>query len=214
MKVAMPVRYALISALLALSGCVETRFEASLTDAGTGCDTRWAGQWNEVDDRASARPDRPATVLSVDAGCVFTVIEPDKAGAAKRVRIPTRSVHARGDDYLVVADDALGGLVELQPPHAVDPPPQPAYFFARYRVRGDRIDLYTVDSARVARLVIDGKLDGTVDKRANELHVFVRGDRTRMLALVRDASVFEARPSLRLVRSAPAGAAHSAELVR
>ena len=69
------------------------------------------------------------------------------------------------------------------------------------RVRGDRIQLFTVDSKRAARLVIDGKLDGTVDKTRNGLRVYVRGDRSRMLGMVREHAIFEDKPTLELVRS-------------
>jgi hypothetical protein len=197
---AFPPRVLLAFACAAFCGCVETRFAAPLGDTDEPCDARWKGVWSEFDQVATARAD-DATVFQVGDDCVLTVLEqPAGGGPPKRVRVALDHARADGKDYLVVEAGALVDLVTLDPPHAVDPAPANAYFYARYRVHGERIDLYAVDSARVARLVIDGTADGTVDKRANELHVFVRGSQAQMLDLVRHHAIFEAQPSLRLVR--------------
>jgi hypothetical protein len=82
-------------------------------------------------------------------------------------------------------------MVELNPPHGIDPVPEKSFFFTRYSIHGDRIELDQVDSERVAKLVIDGKLEGTIDKQSNELHVYVRGNRARMLEIVRTQPIFE-----------------------
>lgn len=188
-------------AIATLAGCVETRFEAPLGDNIETCDARWKGLWVPTDEERAKNGD-DATAFHVNDDCEFTVLEqPEKGGPLKRLHVPINYVHAHGNDYIVVSESAVKGLVTLKPPHAVDPTPEKDYFFARYRVRGDRIELYAVDSAKVAKLVVDGKVDGTVDKRANELHVFVRGNRARMLDLVRAESIFEDKSSLQLARS-------------
>ena len=109
-------------------------------------------------------------------------------------------VHADGKDYIVVADTSLKGLVELKPPYGIDPVPEKAFFFARYQIRADRLEVSQVDSERVAKLVIDGKIDGSVSKTGNDLHVFVRGSRTRMLEIVRTQSIFQDKSQTKLVR--------------
>jgi hypothetical protein len=201
MNVAPLVRCVFALVFLVLTGCVETRFESPLGDNIETCDARWKGLWKQTDEER-ARNGEESTAFHVDDDCEFTVLDqPEKGGFLKRVHVPLNYVHAGGNDYLVVAESAVRGLVTLKPPHAVEPTPEKTYFFARYRVRGDRIEVYSVDSARAARLVIDGKLDGTIDKSANELHVFVRGNRAHMLELVRNESIFESKPSLQLMRS-------------
>ncbi|HEY6940513.1 hypothetical protein, partial [Dokdonella sp.] len=80
-------------------------------------------------------------------------------------------------------------------------PPQKSFFFAKYRVRGDRLEVRKVDDAKAAKLVIDGALEGTVQKGRNELHVYVRGGRQQMLDLVRRHDLFESKPSLVFTRS-------------
>jgi hypothetical protein len=179
----------------ALAGCVETRFESPLGDNIETCDTRWKGLWADVESKAEA------SAIYVDEDCRFIVLDqPEKGGPLKQIHVPMNYVHADGKDYLVIADTSLKGLVELKPPHGIDPAPDKSFFFARYRIRGDRLELDQVDSERVARLVIDGKLDGTVDKTGNDLHVFVRGSRARMLEIVRTQAIFQTKSPTRLAR--------------
>jgi hypothetical protein len=196
-----PLSMLLVAGVLALSGCVETRFESPLDDNIETCDARWKGLWFDADESAQDR-ERSVTAFHVDDGCEFTLIEqPEPGGALKRTRVPINYVHAGGNDYLVVSDAAVRGMVQLDPPYDIDPPPAKTFFFASYRVRGDRIEVRKVDSAKTAKLVIDGKIDGTVQKGRNDLHVFVRGGRAQMLELVRKHDVFESDPSIRFKRS-------------
>lgn len=198
------IRYLLPALACTLLGaCVETRFESPLGDNIETCDTAWKGLWFEADDDAMrADGERHLTGFAVDDACAFTLIEqPEAGGPLKRTRVPINYVHVQGGDYLVVSDAAVRGLVDLKPPYDIDPPPQKSFFFAKYRVRGDRLEVRKVDDAKAARLVIDGALDGTVQKSRNELHVYVRGGRQQMLDLVRRHDLFEAKPSLVFTRS-------------
>jgi hypothetical protein len=190
---------ATVSAAL-LAGCVETRFESPLGDNIETCDARWKGLWLGAPDNPAERND--ATAFYVNDACEFIVVDqPEKHGPLKQVHVPINYVHADGKDYIVVADTAVKSLVDIRPPHGVTPLPDKSFFFARYRVRGDRIELNQVDDARVAGLVVAGKITGTVDKTENELHVYVRGTRAQMLDLVHKESIFKESDPLKLVRS-------------
>jgi hypothetical protein len=185
----------LLGAAAALAGCVETRFESPLGDNIETCDPHWKGVW--ADPESSDEP----SAIYVDDECHFMVLDqPEKSGPIKRIHVPMNYVHADGKDYIVVADTSLKGLVELKPPYGVDPVPEKAFFFARYQIRGDRLEVSQVDSERVAKLVIDGKIDGSVSKTGSDLHVFVRGSRTRMLEIVRTQSIFQDKSQTKLVR--------------
>lgn len=181
--------------LAALGGCVETRFESPLGDNIETCDVKWKGLWGDPDSATE-----PGAIY-VDDECRFIVLDqPERGTPLKQIHVPVNFVHADGKDYLVVADSALKGLVELKPPHGVDPAPDKSFFYARYRVRGDRVELNQVDSEAVAKLVIDGRLDGTVEKVGNDLHVYVRGNRARMLEIVRTQPIFETKAPTVMVR--------------
>ena len=195
-----PLHLLLAILVLASAGCVETRFESPIGDNIETCDAGWKGLWIGVDDRKDEAKD--ATAFYVNDECQFTVLDrPEKHGALKQIRVPVNYVHADRKDYIVVADTAIRGLVELKPLHGVTPVPDKSFFFARYRLRGDRIELYPVDTARVAKLVVDGKLDGTIDKVGSELHVYVRGSRAQMLDAVRTLAIFDEKNAIVLARS-------------
>lgn len=188
----------LAAGVLLLSGCTETRFESPLGDNIESCDVRWKGLWI-TEDKATREPDDGA--IYVDDECRFHVLDqPERGAPLKPIHVPVNFVHDRGNDYLVVSDAQLKGLAKLDPPHAIDPVPEKSFFFARYRVRGDRLDIYDVDSERIAKLILDAKFEGTIDKTATELHVYVRGNRRQMLEIVRTHAIFADKP-LNLRRS-------------
>ena len=189
--------------VLLLAGCVETRFESPPGDNIETCDARWKGLWIGADAKRRGELDLDdVAAFHVGANCEFTVLDQaEPGGPLKHVRVPLNFVHAHGRDYIVVADSALAGVVKLDPPHGIDPTPKKSYFIARYRMRGDRIEIYTVDSRRAAALVVEGTLDGTVDKTRTNLRVYVQGDRARTLEVLRRHAIFEAKPTLELVRS-------------
>ena len=191
----------LLPLLLALGACVETRFESIPGDSLEACDARWKGLWVDVGESPAAGDDELAFL--VDADCRFQLLErPEKDGPPKPVHIPLNFVHDHGKDYIVIADDQLAPVVKLSPVHGVDPAPAKAFFIARYRIRGDTLEIDAIDDKRVARLVIDNVLNGTVDRSRNELHVFVRGDRARVLEILRTQPVFADVPNAKLERRA------------
>jgi hypothetical protein len=194
------LRILLVFVALALTGCVETRFESPIGDNIETCDTGWKGLWVGIDDHNEEAKD--ATAFYVNDECQFIVIDqPEKNGALKQIHVPVNYVHADRKDYVVVADTAIRALVELRPLHGVKPAPEKSFFYARYRLRGDRIDLVQVDNDKTAALVLEGKVGGTIDKSQNELHVYVTGTRAQMLDLVKSHDIFDDKKPLRLVRS-------------
>lgn len=191
-----------LACAFALAGCNETRFEAPLGDNIETCDVQWKGLWTPADEKPGDGPGAEhANAFFVDHECRFSVLDqPERGAPLKQIHVPLNFVHDGGNHYLVVSDAQLKGLVKLDPPHAVAPVPEKSFFYARYRTHGSRIDLYDVDAERVAKLILDAKLDGTIDKTATELHVYVRGNRQAMLDMVRRHAIFADKP-VTLVRS-------------
>ena len=185
-------------ATLALAGCNETRFESPLGDNIETCDEAWKGLWVPDEERKDEAAD---AAFFVDHECRFHVLDqPERGAPFKQVHIPVNFVHDGGNHYVVVSDAQLKGLVKLDPPYGVAPAPEKSFFFARYRLRGDQLELFEVDSERVARLILDAKIEGTISKTATELHVYVRGNRQQMLEIVRNNAIFSSKP-MKLRRS-------------
>src|SRR5690606_1589100 len=115
--------------------------------------------------------------------------------------------------YLVIADAELGGLADIPPVFGIEPVPQRSFYFVRYRIRGDRLVLARADSEKIAKLIIDGELDGTVSRTRNDLHVFVQGGRANMLDIVRHHDLFRADKDSYLVRRDQDIAAYERELL-
>ena len=180
--------------LLALGACTETRFESPPGDRIEACDARWKGLW--VDASESASKDEPDELaFLVDPECQFQMIErPEKDGPPKLIHIPLNFVHDHGKDYLVVADNQLSGVVKVEPVHGVDPVPEKSFYLARYELKGERMKIYSIDSTRVAHRILDKDLEGTIDSSKNDLHVYVKGDRARILEILRKYDLFEAKP--------------------
>lgn len=177
----------LVLTALLFSGCVETRFESPLGNDIKTCDVRIKGLW--VDPKNPLRPDSAAFV---DEQCrVQILVQTEPATPLRQVHLPVNFVHLDKHDYLVIADAELANVTDVPPVFGVDPVPKRSFFFVRYRLRGSRLELTQVNTAALAKLVIDGKLDGTVSSANHELHVFIRGDRERMLDIVRQQPVFE-----------------------
>lgn len=189
------LRAVLVSLLLSvLAGCVETRFESTPGDNIETCDVHWKGLWSDPGSK-----DDPSAIY-IDDECHFIALDqPERGGPLRRVRVPMNYVHAEGKDYIVVADTSLKGIVDVKPAYGIDPPPSKSYFIARYRLHGDTLEIYQVDTARVAKLIVDGKIEGTLSKTANELHAFVRGNRTKILEILNKQSIFEDKASTKLV---------------
>lgn len=186
----------LLLACAAMCGCTETRFAAPPGNQLQDCDPHWKGLWVP---RAEPNSD---SAFSIDAACHFVLIEVPKNGApTKRTPIALHFLHTDGKDYVVVSDDALKDVVDIRPVYGVEPVPKRAYYIARYVAAKNRIDVYSVDSERVATRIIEHKLDGTVSKVSNELHVFVTGDSAHTLEILLGDSIFADKPSIELERS-------------
>jgi hypothetical protein len=184
-KRALPIAAVLGTAVL--GGCTETRFASPLQPATT-CDARLKGLW-----APAAVADDDVFALYVDPACVAYVIAQEKPSRRiERRRLPLTFAHIGAHDYAVAsaADVMRAGSFRLPAVHGVDPAPA-AWFYARYAVVGDRLDIAMIDSHLLAKRILENTLDGTIDKTAAELHVFVSADAQQTIDFIRDNDVFE-----------------------
>lgn len=192
-----------------LGGCIETRFESPLGDGPGECDARLVGLWADPD-----APVRGTSAVHVDEACHVLVLSQAEPGTPlRRIPVPVHFAQVGRQAFAVIADADLGDLTDVPPVFGIEPVPQRSYYFVRYRVRGDRLVLARADSEKIAKLVIDGELDGTVARTRHELHVFVQGDRAKMRDIVRRNDLFRADRDSYLVRRSPDIAAYERELL-
>lgn len=189
-----------VGALLALAACVETRFESPPGDKIVACDPAWKGLWVDASkDASTSEPDELAFL--VDQECRFFMLErPEKDGPPKQIHIPLNYVHDQDKHYLVIADNQLKDIVDLAPVHGIKPAPKKSFFVARYEVDHARLRIYPVNAKRMASLVVNDELDGTVDASNKQLHVYIKGDRAKILDIVRSQNIFDDKPDAEVRR--------------
>lgn len=185
---------------LLLAACTETRFESPPGDKILACDPAWKGLWVDASaDASTSEPDELA--FRVDQECRFFMLErPEKDGPPKEIHIPLNYVHDQGKHYLVIADNQLKDVVDLAPVHGITPAPKKSFFIARYEADHDRLRIYPVDAKRTASLVVNDDLDGTVDASKKQLHVYIQGDRAKILDIVRSKKIFDDKPGAEVRR--------------
>lgn len=181
----------LVASLFWLAGCSETRFESPPGQNIERCDTDLRGLWLAVDSKPGELDG-----FDIDGECrtrILTRTEP--GGPVQAIQVPVNFVHHRGKHYVVVADEALKGLIELPPIHGVNPLPKRNFFIVRYDVRGDRLRLFNVDDRAAGHAILDGTLEGTISSTLDELHVYVRGTREQILQALDTPDLFERKAS-------------------
>ncbi|MEZ5455109.1 MAG: hypothetical protein R3F04_03210 [Lysobacteraceae bacterium] len=179
--------FGLIACLFSLAGCTETRFESPPGQNIERCDTNLRGLWLAVDSKPGELDG-----FDIDAECRTRILTRTEAGGpAQAIQVPVNFVHHRGKHYVVVADEALKGLIELPSIHGVNPVPKRNFFIVRYDVRGDRLRLFNVDDRAAGHAILDGTLEGTISSTLDELHVYVRGTREQILQALDTPDLFE-----------------------
>lgn len=184
-----------------LGGCVETVFESTAGTDVKACDPQFVGNWHVLPTDGSSKD--KALFVVVDAGCkALHFIEGGKEDAdmAKQTHVSFAKVGDRSVLMAKVDTDAKGPDAKWSD----------GYHYFLYERRGDEIRLRPVDDKQVARLIIDGKLFGRVEKisrrpgetnpnrdddRRASLHNYVAGKPDDMARAVGLDGVFAAEAS-------------------
>jgi len=186
-------RLAFVFMLLVLSGCNVTRFESPPGDALDSCDTRWRGLWIAYEDDGELGD----AAIHVDEACRLMMLDQaERGGPVKSVHMPSNFARVGRDDYVVVSDLALKPLYELGPVPGVSEQPARTFVLMRYRFRGERLELYDIDDQKVALLVVDGSIEGTVLKSHDGLQVYVQGDRARIAKVLAAHKLYDDKPTV------------------
>ena len=180
--------FAVVGLALLLGACNVTRFESPPGEVLDSCDTRWRGLWITREDDGELGD----AAIHVDEACRLMMLDQaERGGPVKSVHVPSNFARVGRDDYVVVSDLALKPVFELGPVPGVSEQPEKTFVLMRYRIRGDRLELHDIDDRKVALLVVDGSIEGTVLKSDDGLQVYVQGDRARIAKVLSTHKLYE-----------------------
>ncbi|MBN8481964.1 MAG: hypothetical protein J0L88_10295 [Xanthomonadales bacterium] len=186
----------------ALGGCEVTRFESLPGDHVERCDARWVGNWRLAADDDDDANDLAYVSVNSDCSGIRTV-ENGKVADSPEVKLQFARVGRMNIVAVLLADQKS---VSKE-----DPGRSPGFHYFRYEAGRDRISLHAVDDRRVADLIINGKLRGSVKfdsqgpqgrkpPHGSTLENFVAGDTAAMARAVQQRGVFDRRSHVRLIR--------------
>lgn len=188
-------RCVLFAAALLLGACSVSRFEAPLGDKLDTCDPHWKGLWIGEDHSGKPGDEKDAAGIYVDPACRFFMLDQEGPGKPLRpTEIAVQYATVGREQYLVFSDAALKPVEDLGPVPGMNEPPEKTFLYFRYRVHGDRIDVFDVDHEKLAHWILDDKIKGHLLKTSGTLSNFVRGDAKTMVAVVSKFDLFEHKP--------------------
>ncbi len=198
------MRFVVLSIAFALlAGCVQTRFESLPGDQVEACDARWVGNWRVVITGEDDDPDELHASIGADCNEI-RLFEDGKADDKNDARLH----FAKVGNLSVLAVQILDDKHDKAEASADKQPD--GYHYFRYVARARQIDLHAIDHERVAHLLVDGKLRGSIElnsqgtrakrPRHDTLDNFVAGDPSAMAKAVRSRGLFKRRPHIALIR--------------
>jgi hypothetical protein len=185
----------LLGVMLAMTGCQRTLFSTAPT-ASTGCDAALQGRWVSVDNKGKPDGEIAATLGS---DCQLSVIEHRPEGPRAWPAVAVASGRVGGRELVWLDAAGINRAFEINP-GPLDREGT-VYVFA-YTLRRDRLDLLPPDHRRLARQVIDGKLDGAALVDGSDITVRVDGDLSEVANLIGARRSFQRDNALRFRRVA------------
>lgn len=145
---------------LALTACQNTTFEHPPV-VETGCVPALAGDWlsQGVADESDGEVE-----LSIDQQCHLEVLEHEQDGLRRGESTVLHGGKDREQGYLWV--DAAWANQRFESKHAA---PAGDVYVLRYRLDGNSLQMRLPDDKAIAHLIIDGKLQGEVQRNEDSL---------------------------------------------
>jgi hypothetical protein len=188
------LRLVVLVAMLVLTGCQRTLFSQPPA-AEARCEAALQGRWVSVTERGEPDGEIAATV---DADCRLSVVESRPEGPRAWPPVTVASGRVAGRELVWLDAPAINRAFEISPgPLDRD---GAVYVFA-YTLKRDRLDLLPPAHRRLARRVVDGKLDGAVLVDGSDITVRVDGDADALASLWRDRRSFQRTEPLRFRRA-------------
>jgi hypothetical protein len=164
---------------IALSACQSTMLESLPTGTATACPPEWRGAWIALDADSGAHED---TGFVVAGDCTVTLVE-EHEGKPRELVFTPRFASARGAQLVLFGHEDAAPLIAPQAPA------KPGWYPFEWRRSDDVLVLRAPDHRRIATLVVNGALDGTVSWDDDDKFVFVTGDAAAITAALGDGRV-------------------------
>lgn len=148
--------------LLALAGCEATTFQNPPL-AEQACNQQLSGDWLSVADSKSN--DTPGEVeLQIDKTCSLSIVEHKKGGDVGGDATILHVGRDGGQDYFW-----LNAAWAFKRAQSTEPAPAGDVYLLRYAIRGNDLQLYTIDDRAVAHRILSDELKGEVHKTESTL---------------------------------------------
>jgi hypothetical protein len=198
----MKLAAALCLVTAALCGCVDTIFESLPGKNISPCDQRFVGKWRLVGNEKERKNDENLFIV-VDADCkALHLFEDgkDDTDTDAKTHLTFASVSAKSVLAVKFDDDGQ---------HTEKPDWSNGYHYFLYDLHKGEIHLRAADDKQVARLIVDGKLQGRTEAISKNpggrtegegmsLHNYVAGDAEAMAKAVEVRGIFADAPYLTL----------------
>lgn len=181
--------------VLLLAGCQRTML-AQPPAAASGCDPRLQGHWRSIDGRGAQTGE---IEVRLGADCMLWVVEHGRE--APRAWPPIALASARiGRRDLLWFDATIANAGFEVATGPVDREGS-VYVFA-YRIKDEQVTLLRPDHRRLARLVVEERIEGGVLADGSDLAVRLDGEPAELAALLARRASFTRADAMRFRRAA------------
>ncbi len=145
-----------------ISGCESTSFESIPKGVSDTCEQNWPGGWIALDETGH---DADFAVF-IDKDCTVTNVTGKTPGVTARARFFT----LQAQNYVVLNAIEAQRLLEVEPdnkPVSSEPPNAGGYFILRWSYDNGYLAISAPEHRRVASLIINGAIDGSVERQPN-----------------------------------------------
>jgi hypothetical protein len=176
----------LLLVCIALTGCESTTFDSMPAGASDACPVNWPGGWIAIDDQGH---DDPGFAVFVSPQCAIenvSVTEKSPAPAALKPMF----WHNAGHEYaLLGVIDSYSLMAEKRDADSV---PAPGYFMLRWEIENQQMALRAPAHKRVATLIVNGAIDGSVErKKDRSLHNVINANPEQLRTLLQAIDLYD-----------------------
>ncbi|MEH6422069.1 hypothetical protein [Pseudomonas sp. CGJS7] len=200
----------ILAALALLAGCSTTAFESPPSGAQVACDPRlvgnWlSGEWGEQGASAPKRGDEDTEAMSIRPKDCGLIVRSTGQCPSDLIGYTFSYLPDRTGGYIIATEatqatepDSCRRMDARQSEESDDDAQslRGRYMLLRYRLGPDRIAIHAIDTPKIARMILTGKLRGSVENQAFGIEDRAIGSIEQFDALLRRLKVDDDEPQL------------------